>query len=86
MFGKSECSVPCFRVGHAIPIESCRGSAVSSPSTPANTPRPFASSLNYVPGAAAPNELVAKLSATGTICLYTLAAVDLVVDVTGVIS
>jgi hypothetical protein len=53
---------------------------------PCDTPRPLASSLNYAPGAATPNELVAKLSATGTICLYTLATTDLVVDVTGVIS
>ena len=53
---------------------------------PCDAARPFASSLNYVPGAIAPNELVAKLSASGTICLFTLATVDLVVDVTGVIS
>ncbi len=53
---------------------------------PWDTPRPLASSLNYIPGGTTPNELIAKLSATGTICLYTLAGVDLIVDVTGVIS
>ena len=53
---------------------------------PCDTPRPLASTLNYTPGTAAPNEIIAKLSATGTICLFTLAAVDLIVDVTGVIS
>ena len=53
---------------------------------PCGTPRPLASSLNYIPGGTTPNELIAKLSATGTICLYTLAGIDLIVDVTGVIS
>jgi hypothetical protein len=50
---------------------------------PCDAARPLASSLNYTPGTITPNELIAKLSATGTICLYTLAGVDLVVDVTG---
>ena len=50
---------------------------------PCDEPRPLASSLNYVPGTATPNEIVAKLSATGTICLYTLTEVDLIADVTG---
>ena len=31
---------------------------------------PLASSLNYGPGITRPNELVAKLSPTGTICVY----------------
>ena len=51
---------------------------------PCDAPRPLASSLNYTPGATTPNEVIAKLSATGTICLFTLQPVDLVVDVTGV--
>jgi hypothetical protein len=50
---------------------------------PCDAPRPLASSLNYTAGATRPNEVIAKLSATGTICLFTLANVDLVVDVTG---
>ncbi len=50
---------------------------------PCDAPRPLASSLNYTPGLASPNEVIARLSATGTICLFTLQSVDLVVDVTG---
>ncbi len=48
-------------------------------------PRPTASTLNYEPGAVIPNLAVAELSATGTICLYTLSATDLIVDLMGVI-
>jgi hypothetical protein len=50
---------------------------------PCDAPRPLASSLNYTTGNTIPNELVSKLSTTGTICLYTLSATDLIVDVTG---
>ena len=50
---------------------------------PCDAPMPLASSLNYTSGATIPNELISKLSSTGTICLYTLAATDLIVDVTG---
>jgi hypothetical protein len=53
---------------------------------PCDTPRPLASSLNYTPGTASPNEVIAKLSPIGTICLFTLQPVDLVVDVTGVVA
>jgi Tol biopolymer transport system component len=52
---------------------------------PCDAPQPLASSLNYVPGTTTPNEVIAKLSATGTICLFTLQPVDLLVDVTGVV-
>jgi Tol biopolymer transport system component len=52
---------------------------------PCDEPRPLASSLNYVPGTTTPNEVIAKLAATGTICLFTLQPVDLVVDVTGAV-
>ena len=55
----------------------------SSPSTPATHPCPLASSLNYTTGATIPNEVIAKLSTTGTICLYTLAPTHLIVDTTG---
>ncbi len=50
---------------------------------PCDSTRPLASSLNYAPGTASPNEVIAKLSPTGTICLFTLADVDLIVDVSG---
>ncbi|NND74119.1 MAG: hypothetical protein HKN44_03845, partial [Ilumatobacter sp.] len=44
---------------------------------------PLASSINYAPGVTRPNELVAKLSPTGTICVFTLADVHVIVDVVG---
>ena len=44
---------------------------------------PNASSLNYGPGITRPNELVARLSASGTLCVYTLTDVDVIVDVVG---
>jgi len=46
---------------------------------------PKASSLNYGPGITRPNELIAKLSNTGTICVFTKATVDVIVDVVGYI-
>jgi alpha-tubulin suppressor-like RCC1 family protein len=45
--------------------------------------RPDASSLNYVPGAAVANGVIAKLSSKGTVCVFTNQEIDLVVDVTG---
>jgi hypothetical protein len=48
--------------------------------------RPLASSLNYgAAGAVVGNELVAKLSVRGTVCIYSSAATDLTVDVVGYI-
>ncbi|BAN03865.1 hypothetical protein YM304_35510 [Ilumatobacter coccineus YM16-304] len=48
--------------------------------------RPLASSLNYgSAGAVVGNELVAKLSADGTVCVFSSAATDLTVDVVGYI-
>lgn len=45
---------------------------------------PNASSLTYASGTTRPIELAAKLSATLTVCVYTLAvAVDVLIDVVG---
>ena len=44
---------------------------------------PATSSLNYVAGQVVANEVIAKLSATGSICVYTMAATNLVVDAVG---
>lgn len=44
---------------------------------------PTASSVNYRPGSVEPNEVIAKLSATGSICVYTLSSADVIVDVVG---
>jgi hypothetical protein len=42
-----------------------------------------AASVNYDGGDVRPNAVLTKLSATGTVCIYTLRATDLVVDVNG---
>lgn len=44
---------------------------------------PTASSLNYGPGITRSNELITKLSATGTICVYMLADAHVIVDIVG---
>jgi hypothetical protein len=49
-------------------------------------PRPLASNVNYFAGGIEPNAVLAKLSATGTVCIYTFAATELVVDVNGATS
>jgi len=47
---------------------------------------PLASSVNYRPGRAFPNEVVAKLSESGTLCVYVHAPTDIVLDVSGYVS
>jgi hypothetical protein len=42
-----------------------------------------AASVNYNGGDVRPNAVLTKLSATGTVCIYTLRATDIVVDVNG---
>ncbi len=44
---------------------------------------PVASSLNYYTGTTVGNEIVADLSTSGSLCIYTYAATDLTVDVVG---
>lgn len=50
---------------------------------PCDKGRGTASSVNFVTGKTIANLTVAKLSATGTVCLYADAATDVIVDVTG---
>jgi hypothetical protein len=45
--------------------------------------RPFVASVNYVGGQTVSNGVVAPVSSTGTVCFYTHATVDLVVDISG---
>ena len=45
--------------------------------------RALVSSVNYVAGATVANAVIAPVSATGTVCFYSLAGVDLVVDING---
>jgi hypothetical protein len=50
---------------------------------PCDAARPTASNVNYGPGQVVPNAVLAKVAADGTVCLYTSAAADLIVDVNG---
>lgn len=50
---------------------------------PCGAARPVASSVNYTPGAVVPNAVLAQIGAGGKVCIFTLAATDLVVDVNG---
>jgi len=50
---------------------------------PCGTGVPVASNLNYVGGDTIPNAVIAKLSSTGAVCLYTSASAGLIVDVNG---
>ena len=49
---------------------------------PCDADRPTASSLNYRAGVVASSAVFVKLSAAGTVCIFTLAAADLIVDAT----
>ena len=50
---------------------------------PCGTPRPTASTLNYVSGQAIANAALAKAGSGGNVCIYTQDATHLLVDVTG---
>ena len=50
---------------------------------PCDATMPTASNLNYVAGQTVPNAVVAKVSATGTVCLFTSATTHLIADVAG---
>lgn len=50
---------------------------------PCVTPRPNASSLNYTSGVNLGNEIIAPLTASGDLCLFTAAATHFTVDVSG---
>ena len=49
---------------------------------PCGTPRPTASTLNYVSGQTIPNAVLAKAGSGGNVCIFTQAAAHLLVDVT----
>lgn len=50
---------------------------------PCGEARPNASNLNFVGGQTAPNLVFAKIGAAGEVCLWSSAATDLIVDVSG---
>ena len=45
--------------------------------------RALVSSLNYVAGQTVANAVIAPVSADGTVCFYSLATTDLIVDING---
>ena len=48
---------------------------------PCDSPKPLASNLNYVAGQTVPNAVTVKLSAAGTVCIYTPTTTHVVADV-----
>jgi hypothetical protein len=50
---------------------------------PCDAPMPDASNLNFAPGAASPNLVVARVAADGTVCLFVSETTDLIADVNG---
>ena len=50
---------------------------------PCGTPRPNASNLNYVTGSTVPNNVIVKVGAGGTVCLFSLQATNLIADING---
>src|SRR5690606_31005867 len=50
---------------------------------PCGSPRPTASNVNYVRGATEPNAVLAKVDATGEVCVFSLAPAHVVIDVNG---
>ena len=53
---------------------------------PCDSQMPVVSSLNPQPGAAKPNLVISPVAADGTVCLFTVTDVDLVVDITGYVA
>jgi hypothetical protein len=51
--------------------------------SPCGATVPTASSVNYGPGGVDPNEIIVKLSATGSLCIYAFTTTDVLVDVVG---
>lgn len=50
---------------------------------PCGATRPLASNLNYAPSDVTANSVVTRLSASGSVCLFTLAPAHIIVDVSG---
>ena len=50
---------------------------------PCGSPRPTASTLNFVAGSTIPNGAIAKIGVNGKICLYANSATHLIADIAG---
>ncbi|MGB3735586.1 MAG: prenyltransferase/squalene oxidase repeat-containing protein [Ilumatobacter sp.] len=76
--------VPESATAVALNVTAVRGAATGFVTVwDCSTPRPETSSVNFSGPAATPNNVIAKLSDSGDICLYTSESVDLIVDVGG---
>lgn len=53
---------------------------------PCDGPVPVVSSLNPSPGAARPNIVITPVAADGSVCVFTVTDVDIVVDITGYVN
>ena len=53
---------------------------------PCGADRPLASSVNYVAGDVVGNAVLAKVGTGGKVCIFTLWAADIVIDVNGFVS
>lgn len=79
--------VPADAVGVVINITAIQAESNGFiTSHPCLTSRPNTSSLNYTAGVTIANEVVASLDASGKVCLFSSAAVNLAVDVVGYVS
>jgi cyclophilin family peptidyl-prolyl cis-trans isomerase len=50
---------------------------------PCGVDRPLSSNLNFISGSVVPNGVIAPIGSDGSVCLYTSAETDLVVDISG---
>ncbi len=75
---------PSGAAGAVLNITSTRSAGVGFVQAwPCDAPRPTASNLNPIPGRDIANATVVKLSATGTVCLFSSTSTDLIVDLNG---
>ncbi len=53
---------------------------------PCDAPRPTASNVNVVSGQTAPNLVISRLSAAGTVCVFTSSPTEVIVDAFGTLA
>jgi hypothetical protein len=53
---------------------------------PCGSTRPLASTVNYVSGQVVPNAVLARIGSDGSVCVFTLADADVLVDVSGYVA
>ncbi len=76
--------VPAAAVGAIVELTVVDPSAVGFATVhPCLAAPPTASALNYITGVAVANEIFSALSADGSLCVYTFAETDVIIDVVG---